>query len=128
MTGYISSYDIGTSGVKVALVDLEGGVCGIATASYGLLSLHAGWGEQDPEVYWRAVCDVTKEVLKKTSILPEAVKGVVFSTQWKAVIPVDKDGKVLHNAVLWLDGRAVKQAEELNERLGRPGFVCERDY
>jgi glycerol kinase len=52
-------------------------------------------------------------VLEKTGIAPEMVKAVVFNTQWKAAIPIDAEGNILHNAVIWLDGRARKQAEEL---------------
>ena len=128
MEKYIASYDIGTSGVKIALLDLEGNVKGIATESYRLITPAPGWAEQDPMDHWNAVCKVTKEALKKASVSPETVVGLVFNTQWKGIIPVDKDGNVLHNAIIWLDGRGGDQAEKINQRLNRPGFLCERDY
>ena len=128
MEGYITSYDIGTSGVKVVLLDMEGNAAGIATAPYTLLTPQPDWAEQDPHEYWGQVCKVTHEVLKKTGIAPEMVKAVVFNTQWKAAIPVDAEGNILHNAVIWLDGRARKQAEEINQRLGKPGYLDGHDY
>ena len=128
MEGYITSYDIGTSGVKVVLLNLQGNSIGIATAPYSLIIPKPGWAEQDPAEHWAAVCAVTKEVLRTTQTPPEMVKAAVFNTQWKAVIPIDREGNVLHNAVIWLDGRAVKQAEEINRKLGRPGFLGGHDY
>ena len=128
MDGYIASYDIGTSGVKVVLLDMEGNAAGISTAPYTLITPQPGWAEQDPSEYWDQVCRVTLDVLEKTRISPELVKAVVFNTQWKAVIPVDHEGNVLHNAVIWLDGRAGKQAEEINRKLGRPGYLDGHDY
>lgn len=128
MKGYISSYDVGTSGVKVVLLDMEGNAAGIAVAPLKLYTPQAGWAEQDPHEYWEQVCRVTHEVLEKNSVPPQSVKAVVFNTQWKAVIPVDREGNVLHNAVIWLDGRAGKQAKKINDRLGRPGYLDGHDY
>ncbi len=127
MTEYIATYDIGTSGVKAVLLDMDGNAAGIASAPCTLITPKPDWAEQDPHEYWQQVCAVTHEVLAKTGIAPEQVKAVVFNTQWKAVIPIDAEGNVLHNAVIWLDGRAGKQAQEINEKLGRP-LLDRNDY
>jgi len=52
---------------------------------------------------------------------------MAFGTQWKGIIPLDSRGQVLHNAIIWLDGRAKRQAEKLNARLQADTFT-ERDY
>ena len=122
---YIASYDFGTSSVKVVLVDFFGNISGSASASYTLLTPRDDWAEQDPEQFWAAACAATKQVCKE--INPKDVKAVAFGSQWKAVIPVDKWGNVLHNALIWLDGRAGKQAEELNRRMGSDK-LCNKDY
>ena len=128
MSEYIATYDIGTSGVKAVLLDMDGNAAGFATEPYSLITPKPDWAEQDPLEIWQQVCKVTREVLKSTGIAPEAVKAVVFNTQWKAVIPVDAEGNVLHNAVIWMDGRAGKQAEEINLKLGRPNYLDKNDY
>ena len=128
MREYIASYDIGTSGVKVVLLDMDGNAAGTAAAPYRLLRPQPAWAEQVPEEYWSGVCSVTHTVLHNTGIRPGSVKAIVFCTQWKAAIPVDRDGNVLHNAVIWLDRRADKEAELINQRLGRPGFLREQEY
>ncbi|UCD79571.1 MAG: hypothetical protein JSW26_29980 [Desulfobacterales bacterium] len=124
---YIVSYDLGTSGVKIALVDLGGNLISSETVGYSLLIPEPGWAEQDPDEFWDAVCKGTKQVVAKENIRPEAIAGIAFGTQWKGIIPLDGDDNVLHNAIIWLDGRAGKQAKKLNARMHKDCFT-ERDY
>jgi xylulokinase len=124
---YIASYDFGTSGVKAVLVDEKGGVFACATAYYPLLTPRAGWAEQDPDAYWNAVCCATRETVEKTGIALRQVAGLVFGTMWRGIIPLDETGNVLHNCIIWLDGRAGKQARNLNARMGTDRF-CAQDY
>ncbi len=126
-TSYIVSYDLGTSGVKIALVDLEGNLIGSETVGYSLLIPQHGWAEQDPDEFWEAVCRGTRQVVAGEKIHPQDVSGIAFGTQWKGIIPISADGTVLHNAIIWLDGRARKQADTLNARLATDTFT-ERDY
>ena len=124
---FIISYDLGTSGVKVVLVDTAGCVMGTATCNYPLFVEHEGWAEQDPELYWDGVCKGTREVVAKCGVDPHDAVGMAFSTQWKGIIPVDKNGKVLHNSIIWLDHRAEDQARRLNAHFGRELFSAS-DY
>ena len=124
---YIVSYDLGTSAVKITLVDLEGMLIGSETVGYSLLTPQPGWAEQDPNEFWDAVCRGTRQVIANENIKPEAIAGIAFGTQWKGIIPLDGDDNVLHNAIIWLDGRAGKQAEKLNARMHTDTFT-ERDY
>lgn len=122
----VAAYDMGTGGVKIALIDKDFKLYGIATADYPLYTPQPDWAEQDPEDYWNAVCDVTRKVMRESGISADEIIGMSFSTQWKGIIPMDKDGKVLHRNIAWLDGRAGKQAEKLNEQLGTR--YCDKDY
>lgn len=124
---YIASYDFGTSSVKAVLVDFQGKVMSSSTAGYSLLEPHADWAEQNPAEYWDAVCKATKQVLSSAAASPEEVKGVVFGTQWKGIIPLDANDNVLYNAIIWLDGRAGEQAAKLNSRMNTSEF-CNKDY
>lgn len=124
---FVLAYDLGTSGVKAALVTMQGEAVHTATAEYPLYIPNPGWAEQDPELYWKAVCSVTKQVLAEADAAPESVKGIAFGTQWKAIIPIDGEGNVLRNAMIWLDARASSQARRLNERFGE-GMFNAADY
>lgn len=124
---FVIAYDLGTSGVKVALVTMDGEVFGTATADYPLYVEQENWAEQDSELYWVGVCKGTKEALAKYGVDPANVQGLAFGTQWKGIIPVDKNGKVLRNSIIWLDSRAGDQAKRLNEHFGKEMF-CAGDY
>jgi xylulokinase len=124
---YILSYDLGTSGVKVSKVDLDGHIICRATENYSLYSPKDNWAEQDPEQYWTSVCAVTRRIISESGSDPKAAKAIVFGTQWKGIIPINENGKVLHNSIIWLDARAGKQADELNKKFGKTMF-CAADY
>ena len=127
MKKYVLAYDLGTSGVKGALITPEGEVAYTATASYPLYTSDGGIAEQAPEDYWQGVCDVTKAVLKVGNVAPEAVMGMALDTMWKGIIPVDEAGNVLHRSIIWLDSRSVDEANLLNERFGEGTFTA-ADY
>lgn len=114
---YILAYDLGTSGAKCVLVTTEGALLATATAGYPLYTDGGdNRAEQEPEDYWQAVCHATKEVL--SGIDPAAVAGIAFGTMWKGIIPIDKEGNILHRSILWMDGRASTQMQKLIARFG----------
>ena len=115
---YILTYDQGTSGVKAALVSLRGEMSGCVTETYPLYSLYPGYAEQDPEDYWKAICKATAELFRQTGISPRCVRGLVFGAIWKSIIPVDRDIRPLRRSLIWLDSRARKEADKINDRLG----------
>ncbi len=115
---YILAFDCGTTAVKAVLVDFDGHIACEAGQDYPLIQLHPGWAEQDPAVLWDAVCMASKGVVAKSAIAPEAIRGIVFAAPWKNIIPVDKNGEVLRNSLIWMDARATEEAAALNEAAG----------
>lgn len=115
---YIISYDFGTSGVKAALVRRDGAIATVREKGYPLLKPRPMYVEQSPEDFWNAVCEVTHGVLEDSGVNPADIKGLSFSVQAVTLIPVDEKGNVLYNAISWLDCRAEKQANEINEHAG----------
>lgn len=115
---YIAAYDFGTSGVKTALIGRDGSIAAVKGATYPLLHLDGLRVEQRPEDYWSAICETTRACLAEAGIAPEEVKGLSFSVQAVTIIPVAKNGETLGNAISWLDGRAEKQAQQINRRCG----------
>jgi len=75
------------------------------------------YAEQEPEDYWKAVCAATKRVLAETRTDPASILGISFCSQWKGIIPLDGDNKVLSRSIIWLDARANKEAAKLNKIL-----------
>lgn len=107
--------DVGTGGCKVVAFDLEGHQVASAFREYTVLHPRVGWAEQDPNDWWRAAVEALREVTG--SVGAESIEAVGLSSQREAFAPLDREGKVLHNAIIWLDSRATKQEEWVRQRL-----------
>ena len=115
---YVIAFDFGTSGVKAVIVSLNGEVIGTGMGRYSLILNNDGWAEQVPDEYWLGVCEATKDAIKTSGVSKEDLAGLAFGTMWKGIIPVNKDGKVLRNSIIWLDCRAEVQAQKINKKFG----------
>ena len=123
----IAAYDFGTSGVKAALIGRDGSILAVREKGYPLLKPAPLYVEQKPDDFWNAVCDVTRGVLEDSGVAPSDVSGLSFGVQAVTLIPVDREGNVLRNAISWLDGRAIEQADEINKACGMD-LVRSQDY
>jgi xylulokinase len=110
---YILAHDVGTSGSKGTLIDLELNVIASETAEYEVLFPKKGYAEQNPEDWWNAVTETTQSLLEKSEIRGEDIAGMVFSSQMAGLVPVDENGNCLMNCLTWLDTRAQKQAKRI---------------
>ena len=63
MPAYLLAHDLGTSGNKATLFGTDGELVGSRTCGYETNYFHSNWAEQDPEDWWRAVCDSTRQIL-----------------------------------------------------------------
>lgn len=122
---YVISYDLGTSGVKVALVSDSGELIAFAEKGYPLITPRQGWAEQDPNAYWSAIASCTHSVLQQAGRDSADAAGIAIGAQWKGIIPVDATGRILHNNILWLDARAEEEAGELNRALETGMFTAQ---
>ena len=111
---YVIAYDIGTTGVKTCLFEIENEIKLIAAAmeGYNLYILPGGGAEQDPDEWWQAICNTTKTVFSKCDILPEQIEGISFCSQMQGLVLVDKDLKPVHRAFSYMDQRAKKQIKD----------------
>ncbi len=116
---YILSFDVGTSGMKGVVVDKNGHIIGQGIAAYEVTYTPEGFVEQDPQDWWNAVVDICGQIKKSSGIKPKDVKGIVFATQGAGVIPIGKEnGEVIYPAIIWLDGRAQDEANEIMDLFG----------
>lgn len=114
---HVIGLDVGTTSCKAIVFDLEGNQKGYGFCEYGIICEKPGWAEQDSEKVW----DVTRLVISQAvaeSGMKDDIKAISLSVQGDAIIPVDKDIKPLHNALLGMDYRAVKQAEYCADLIG----------
>lgn len=116
MAQYIIAHDLGTSGNKATLFDVENGPVKSITVSYDVCFRNKNYAEQNPEDWWNAVCSSTRQILEQIS--PKDVIAVSFSAQMQCCLPVDKNGTPLYPAIIWADGRASDEAGKLIHELG----------
>ena len=110
--------DAGTSSVKAVLLDLRGNLCAVCQAEYPLHHLRSGWVEQEPEDWWQATCKAVRGALAKVEHGPERVLGMAVSSQAPTLLPLDRSGRPLRPAMIWMDRRAEAEAVRLTELIG----------
>lgn len=119
---YLLGYDIGTSSVKASIVNAESGKC-VASDFFPkveapIKALHQGWAEQDPESWWEYLKQATRSVLNISKVNPADIKAIGFSFQMHGLVCVDKDRKLLRDAIIWCDSRAVPYGEKAFLEIG----------
>ncbi|MGB5204729.1 MAG: FGGY family carbohydrate kinase, partial [Eudoraea sp.] len=119
---YTLGYDLGSSSIKVALVEIASGkslaVISEPKKEMNMLSVKKGWAEQDPDDWWTHLCNATKQILKETKVPPDEIKGVGISYQMHGLVLVDKHGIPLRKSIIWCDGRAVDIGRKAFDDLG----------
>jgi xylulokinase len=101
----ILAVDLGTSGVKVALITIYGQVLGWESQPLALGVTPDGGAEQSPEEWWQGFLSTAQRLLARDLAPAQSVKAVCCSTQGEGTVPVDGDGRALMNCVLWMDMR-----------------------
>jgi xylulokinase len=101
----ILAVDLGTSGIKVALITIYGRVLGWEAQPVALYLTPDGGAEQSPEEWWQAFITATRRLLARTARAGERVRAVCCSTQGEGTVPVDRNGRALMNCILWMDMR-----------------------
>jgi len=117
---YLLAHDVGTSGTKAALVTTDGHIVATAYEPYPTRYPRPLWAEQDPEDWWRAVANTTRQVMQMSRASPDQILGLCFSTQMVNAIPIDAQARPLMNCISWLDGRAGEEAQIVMRTLGGP--------
>jgi xylulokinase len=115
-TDLYAGLDLGTSSVKGVLADAEGNLVAEAKRILVLEVPEPLAAEQDPEAWWTASAEVLREL---SATGGDRVRAVGLTGQKHAFLPLDEAMKPLSPAVIWCDGRATDEAEEVEKRVGR---------
>ena len=112
MSYYIGA-DLGTSALKLLLVDENKKILNTVSKSYDVSYPNPGWSEQSPEVWWQAFEEGVLELIK--DINGNEVKGIAVAGQMHGLVILDKEDNVIRPAILWNDSRCQKETDYLNE-------------
>jgi sugar (pentulose or hexulose) kinase len=103
---HILAIDNGTQSVRALLFDLRGDLVAKSRVEIDpYFSSHPGWAEQHPEYYWESLCQACQQLWQGMDLPKEAIAGVALTTQRATVVNVDREGKPLRPAIVWLDQR-----------------------
>ncbi|MBS4217965.1 xylulokinase [Bacillus sp. FJAT-49711] len=116
---YIIGVDLGTSAVKILLMNQDGEVCQEISKSYPLIQEKSGYSEQDPEEWIEKTIEGLAETVKNFNGDLEDIEGLSFSGQMHGLVLLDKDFNVLRNAILWNDTRTTAQCRKIEEIVGK---------
>ncbi len=123
---YLLGYDLGSSSVKAALLEVESGKC-VASAFYPEEEMpidapKEDWAEQDPNIWWENIKKVTQRLFAQNPIEKEAIKAIGISYQMHGLVVVDNNLDVLRPSIIWCDSRATQIGENAFHDLGEK--VC----
>lgn len=105
--------DAGTTSIKAGLFSPDGICLGMARREYRLDTPAADRAELDPEIYWQSCIDAVREVLQQRGSPSGQVIALAVSSQGETIIALDREGQSIHPAIVWVDNRAVEQADLL---------------
>ena len=114
---YYIGIDLGTSAVKLLLMDGTGKIESVVSKEYPLSFPEPGWSEQNPEDWFSQSMAGLKELT--AGIDKSQIGGISFGGQMHGLVVLDKDDKVIRPAILWNDGRTYKECDYLNNEIGR---------
>lgn len=117
MANYIIAHDLGTTGNKATLYDREGRLAGANFHPYDTEYAYTGWAEQNPDDWWKAVCQSTRQLLSETRVSKNDIACITFSGQMMGAVALDKGARPLRNAIIWADQRALPQQAWIGERV-----------
>jgi len=120
-------FDIGSSSVKVALIDAQDGrplaVEQEPEREMPITSLELGWGEQDPDLWWKHLCRAIGKLIQNNPVDKRDIKGIGLSYQMHGLVVVDKKLRPLRPSIIWCDSRAVGTGENLFKAAGEDRCV-----
>ncbi len=109
--------DLGTSAVKLLLMDEKGEIRKIVSKEYPLYFPHPGWSEQNPEDWFLKTVEGIKELTAECE--KSQVAGISFGGQMHGLVALDGEDRVIRPAILWNDGRTGEETDYLNEVIGK---------
>lgn len=109
--------DLGTSSLKLLLMDEKGNIHKIVSRDYPLYFPENGYSEQNPDDWWDSLIDGLEELFADCD--KSQVAGISFGGQMHGLVTLDSEDKVIRKAILWNDSRAESETDYLNNVIGK---------
>ena len=109
--------DLGTSAVKLLLMDEKGNILNVVSKEYPLYFPNPGWSEQPPEAWYEKSVEGIEELI--AGVDASKVAGISFGGQMHGLVILDENDEVIRPAILWNDGRTIEENDYLNNVIGK---------
>jgi xylulokinase len=110
---HVLTIDLGTSGPKVALFTFDGAFVDGDFTPVELHVLPNEGVEQSPDAWWNGIVSAAQRLMVRTSVPVDDIGAVVVTSQWSGTVPIDRDGTVLHDAIIWMDARGAEETRRI---------------
>ena len=110
---YILTIDLGTSGPKVSVYTTGAQAIAYEFEETPVNLLDGGGAEQNPDVWWDAICTAARRLLGRGLVPPRDIIAVCCTAQWSGTVAVDQNGRHLHDAIIWMDSRGAGAVREI---------------
>ena len=114
---YYIGIDLGTSAIKLLLMEGNGKICNIVSKEYPLSFPNPGWSEQNPYDWYDQMIAGIKELVNGFDTTK--VAGISFGGQMHGLVILDENDNVIRPAILWNDGRTTEETDYLNNVIGK---------
>jgi xylulokinase len=121
---YVIGCDLGSQGIKVVLLTVEGRLVGEANVGYDIDYPYPTWAEQPASRWTEAMCAATRKLLQNTGVSPDQIRAIGLDAQVDGVVPIDASGEPLRPAIIWMDRRAVAPCNAV-EKVCNPDRIFE---
>lgn len=125
---YLIGIDVGTGSARAGIFDNEGRLMAAAGRDIRMWRPRAGWAQQSSADIWAAICAATREAMAAAGASADQIAGLGFDATCSLVladakdqpVSVDPDGAAEQDIIVWMDHRAIEDAEEINRIGGAP--------
>ncbi|MFX1411615.1 MAG: FGGY-family carbohydrate kinase [Promethearchaeota archaeon] len=115
---FVAALDLGTTGCRTYIFDLAGTIIASDYQEWNSFYPSPSYVEQDAKLWWDSIKKTIHNAIKKSGIDKTDIVSLSVTNQRETVVPVDKEGNPLHNALVWQDRRTINQVESIKSKLG----------
>ncbi|MFW9819781.1 MAG: FGGY-family carbohydrate kinase [Candidatus Thorarchaeota archaeon] len=115
---FVAALDLGTTGCRTFIFDLSGTIIASDYQEWQSYYPFPSFVEQDANVWWKSIKITIENAIKKSGIDKADIVSISVTNQRETIVPVDRDGNPLHNALVWQDRRTIDQVEYIKNKIG----------
>ncbi len=115
---FVAALDLGTTGCRTYIFDISGTILAWDYREWASHYPKPSYVEQNADIWWKSIKETIDSALKKSGIDSTEIVSLSITNQRETIVPVDKEGNPLHNALVWQDRRTTDQVEFIKQKVG----------